>query len=94
MERIREAEKYTMTHGMPGRIQSIVNIHNPSIEVHTVDSGGNTGAAIIMAAGGGHATLNVGGEGSDPVSFFNNYGRQHDHPAKPAAQRRLQSADR
>jgi hypothetical protein len=41
--RVREAEQYNMTNGVPGRIQSIVNIHNPSIEVHTVDPGTNTG---------------------------------------------------
>lgn len=73
-ERIREAEQYNMSQAVPGRINSIVNIHNPSIEVHTVDRGLNTGAAIILAAGGGHNTLNVGGESADFVPFFYNYG--------------------
>ena len=73
-DRIREAEQYTMSQSVPGRINSIVNIHNPSIEVHTVDRGLNTGTAIILAAGGGHNTLNVGGESADFVSFFYNYG--------------------
>ena len=41
-----------MSQAVPGRISSIVNIHNPSIEVHTVERGLNTGAAIILAAGG------------------------------------------
>jgi len=59
---------------VPGRINSIVNIHNPSIEVHTVEGGINTGAAIILAAGGGHNTLNVGTEGADFVPYFYNYG--------------------
>ena len=59
-ERVREAEQYNMSQTVPGRINSIVNIHNPSIEVHTVDRGLNTGAAVILAAGGGHNTLNVG----------------------------------
>ena len=59
---------------MPGRINSIVNIHNPSIEVHTVERGLNTGAAVILVAGGGHNTLNVGGESADFVPFFYNYG--------------------
>ena len=72
--RIREAERYSMTPGMPGRIASIVHIHNPSIEVHTVDPALNTGAAVILAAGGAHNTLNVGSEGSDFVSFFYEYG--------------------
>src|SRR6266478_7548054 len=74
MDRAREAEQYNMSHSVPGRINSIVNIHNPSIEVHTVDRGLNTGAAIILAAGGGHNTLNVGGESADFVPFFYNYG--------------------
>ncbi|HEX3717401.1 MAG TPA: alpha/beta hydrolase [Verrucomicrobiae bacterium] len=72
--RIKEAEVYNMSRDVPGRIQSITNIHNPSIEVHLVDRGLNTGAAVILAAGGGHNTLNVGGEGADFVPFFYNYG--------------------
>jgi endo-1,4-beta-xylanase len=63
-----------MSQTVPGRINSIVNIHNPSIEVHSVDRGLNTGAIVILAAGGGHNTLNVGGEAADFVPFFYNYG--------------------
>ena len=59
-DRVHEAEQYSLSRDVPGRINSIVNIHNPSIEVHTVDNSLNTGAAIILAAGGGHNTLNVG----------------------------------
>src|SRR6188768_163019 len=33
-KRVSEAEKYTMDPLTPGRVQRIVNIHNPSIEVH------------------------------------------------------------
>ena len=73
-ERAREAEQYNMSRAVPGRINSIVNIHNPSIEVHTVEGGLNTGAAIILAAGGGHNTLNVGSESADFVPWFYNYG--------------------
>jgi endo-1,4-beta-xylanase len=72
--RLKEAEVYTMTGGVPGRIASIVNIHNPSIELHRVPAGMNTGAAVIVVAGGGHNTLNVGSEGADFVPFFYNYG--------------------
>jgi acetyl esterase/lipase len=74
MDRVREPEQYNMSQAVPGRISSIVNIHNPSIEVHTVERGINTGAAVILAAGGGHNTLNVGGEAADFVPFFYNYG--------------------
>jgi endo-1,4-beta-xylanase len=73
-DKIREAEVYSMSQAVPGRISSIVGIHNPSIEVHTVERGINTGAAIILAAGGGHNSLNVGGESADFVPFFYNYG--------------------
>ena len=73
-ERVREAEKYNMSQVVPARISSIVNIHNPSIEFHPVDRGINTGAVVILAAGGGHRTLNVGGESADFVPFFYNYG--------------------
>jgi endo-1,4-beta-xylanase len=73
-ERIHEAEKYNLSKDVPGRINSIVNIHNPSIEVHLVDRSLNTGSAVILAAGGGHRTLNVGSEAADFVPFFYNYG--------------------
>ena len=73
-DKIREAEKYNMNKDVPGRINSIVNIHNPSIEVHLVDRSLNTGSAVILVAGGGHQTLNVGTEGADFVPFFYNYG--------------------
>ena len=73
-KRIKEAEVYNMDRAVPGRISSIVNIHNPSIEVHLVDGVLNTGATVILAAGGGHNTLNVGGESADFVPYFFNYG--------------------
>jgi acetyl esterase/lipase len=73
-DRLKEPEVYNLTGGVPGRIQSIVNIHNPSIEFHPAPPGTNTGTAIIVVPGGGHNTLNVGSEGSDFVPFFYNYG--------------------
>ncbi len=73
-DRVREAEVYNMSQAVPGRINSIVNIHNPSIEFHPVERGLNTGAVVILVAGGGHNTLNVGSEASDLVTFFYNYG--------------------
>ena len=73
-DKLNEPEVYTMTGGAPGRIASIVGIHNPSIEFHGVPNSLNTGAVVIVAAGGGHNTLNVGSEGSDFVPFFYNYG--------------------
>ncbi|MDE3195019.1 MAG: alpha/beta hydrolase, partial [Acidobacteriota bacterium] len=73
-DKVNEPEVYNMSRAVPGRINSIVSIHNPSIEIHTVEPGINTGAAVILAAGGGHNTLNVGSEASDFVPFFYNYG--------------------
>ena len=73
-DKVNEPEVYNMSRAVPGRISSIVSIHNPSIEIHTVEPGINTGAAVILAAGGGHNTLNVGGESADFVPFFYNYG--------------------
>jgi endo-1,4-beta-xylanase len=73
-DRVREPEQYNLSETVPGRINSIVNIHNPSIELHRVDRNLNTGAAVILVAGGGHRTLNVGSEAADFVPFFYNYG--------------------
>jgi endo-1,4-beta-xylanase len=73
-ERLAEPEKWNLSQNVPGRVSSIVNIHNPSLEIHLVEPGINTGAAVILAAGGGHRTLNVGGEAADFVPFFYNYG--------------------
>jgi endo-1,4-beta-xylanase len=73
-DRVKEPEKYNMSQAVPGRISSIVSIHNPSIEFHPVERALNTGAVVILAAGGGHNTLNVGGESADFVPFFYNYG--------------------
>jgi endo-1,4-beta-xylanase len=54
---------------------NVLNIHNPSIEVHLVgDDDRNTGAAVIVAPGGGHRILWVGPEGGDFVPFFKEHG--------------------
>jgi acetyl esterase/lipase len=73
-DKIHVPEKYNMSQTVHGRISSIVSIHNPSIEVHMVEKSINTGTAVIVIAGGGHRTLNVGGESADFVPFFYNYG--------------------
>ncbi len=71
-DRLREAEVYQMWG--PTLLGAIVNIHNPSIEFHPGHGQLNTGAAIILAAGGGHRSLNVGSEGAPFVPFFANHG--------------------
>src|SRR5260370_10914554 len=69
-ERVREAEQYNMSQSVPGRINSIINIHNPSIEVHTVYRGLNTGAPGVLVAVGGDNTPKPGSENPDFVPFF------------------------
>jgi acetyl esterase/lipase len=67
-EKVREPEEYHSYE--PSRLGYIVHIHNPSIEFHPSKGGINTGTTIILAAGGGHQTLGVGGESIDEVHFF------------------------
>ncbi len=69
--KIREAEVYKMWGA--GIVGAITNIHNPSLEFHAGNGSLNTGAAIILAGGGGHRTLNTG-EASPFVPFFANHG--------------------
>ena len=71
-DRIDEPEKYnTATNNAKGAITNVINIHNPSIEVHLVPNGpSNTGTAVIVAPGGGHKILWVGPEGADYVPIF------------------------
>jgi len=71
-DRIAEPEKYnTATGNAKGPITNVINIHNPSIEVHLAANGpANTGTAVIVAPGGGHKILWVGPEGADYVPFF------------------------
>jgi endo-1,4-beta-xylanase len=75
-ERIHEAEQYNTSfkNNKPEKTLNVINIHNPSIEVHRVDEVSNTGAAVIIAPGGGHQILWVGPEGGDFVPFFKKYG--------------------
>jgi acetyl esterase/lipase len=73
-EKISEPEVYTMADGVPGRVASMVSVHNPSIEFHAALPAMNTGAVVILAPGGGHDHLSMASEGSDFVPFFYNYG--------------------
>ena len=94
MDRIAEPEQNNMTRGVPGRIQSIVNIHNPSIEFHPADPGTNTGTVVILARRrrAQHAERRVGRGGLRAVLL--QLRRQHGHPAQPAAARWLRPAHR
>jgi endo-1,4-beta-xylanase len=67
-------EELTMAKGQSGRVQKVVNIHNPSIEVHLAPRDKANGMAVIVAAGGGNKELNVGGEGLDIADWLNGLG--------------------
>ena len=92
-DRVAEPEQNTMSRTVPGRVSSIVNIHNPTIELHRVEAGINTGAAVILIAGGGHNTLERGDGGSRLRSVLLQLRGDHDHPAQPTAQGRLQRSN-
>lgn len=71
-DKINEPEVYQFWG--PHQLGAIVSIHNPSIEFHRGNGQLNTGACIILAAGGGHNSLNVGSEAAPFVSFFGHQG--------------------
>src|SRR5215510_6952016 len=53
------------------RINSIKNVHNPSIEVHLAPADKANGSAIVVAPGGGHRQLVWGSEGTDIAEWLN-----------------------
>ena len=70
-----EKEITTPAEVKPGdRINSIKNVHNPSIEVHLPPAEKATGTAIIVAPGGGHQQLVWGSEGTDIAQWLNELG--------------------
>jgi sugar phosphate isomerase/epimerase len=70
-----EKETTVPPNAKPGeRINSIRNVHNPSIEVHLAPPGKATGASIIVAPGGGHEQLVWGSEGTDIAEWLNGLG--------------------
>ena len=75
-ERIHEPERYnTSLKNKSDKVLNVLNIHNPSLEAHLVaDDSMNTGAAVIIAPGGGHQILWVGPEGADFVPLFRKHG--------------------
>lgn len=59
----------------PGQVvRQFKNIHNPSLEVFLAPKEKATGAALIVAAGGGHRELNTGTEGYDLREWLHGLG--------------------
>jgi acetyl esterase/lipase len=52
----------------------VKNIHNPSITVYPAPADKATGCAVLVIPGGGHRTVNVPPEGTDPAIFLNKLG--------------------
>src|SRR6267154_2204550 len=52
----------------------VKNIHNPSITVYLPPKEIATGAAVVIAPGGGHRELVFNAEGRDPAVFLNRIG--------------------
>jgi acetyl esterase/lipase len=67
-------EVFNLAKGRTDRVESVVNIHNPSIEVHLAPPDKANGMAIIVAAGGGNTTCNVGPEGTVIADWLNGLG--------------------
>lgn len=72
---LNEKELLSPLDPKPGqRINSIRNVHNPSIEVHLAPADKATGTAILVAPGGGHSQLVWGSEGTDIAKWLNSIG--------------------
>ncbi len=67
-------EVFKMRNGSPGVVDAVTNIHNPSIELHLAPPDKANGLAIIVAAGGGNSTCNLGTEGTDIAKWLNSLG--------------------
>jgi endo-1,4-beta-xylanase len=67
-------EIFNVAKDRPGRVQSVTNIHNPSIEVHLAPPDKANGLAVIVVPGGGNRTCVVGSEGTDIAEWLNGLG--------------------
>jgi endo-1,4-beta-xylanase len=69
-----QPEKLVTQPDRPDYIQSLSNVHNPSIEVHLAPPDKANGMAIIVSPGGGNTKLMVGLEGTDIAAWLNSLG--------------------
>lgn len=66
-----QEEKFNVNQG---RVGSVTNIHNPSIELYLAPPEKANGMSVILSAGGGNNTCNAGYEGSDIAVWLNSLG--------------------
>jgi endo-1,4-beta-xylanase len=71
---VDQNEKLVAARGRPDYINSVTNVHNPSIEIHLAPPDKANGMAIIVSPGGGNTQLVVGGEGTDIATWLNSIG--------------------
>ena len=75
LQGVGEKEETTPPNPKPGeRINSIKNVHQPSIEVRLPPAEKANGTAMIVAPGGGHRQLVWGSEGTDIADWLNSLG--------------------
>jgi endo-1,4-beta-xylanase len=74
LEGADKPEELVMSKANPQRVQSVKNVHNPSIELHLAPADKANGCAIVVAPGGGNTQLVVGGEGLDTAEWLNSLG--------------------
>ncbi|HEV2970765.1 MAG TPA: alpha/beta hydrolase [Pirellulales bacterium] len=69
-----QKEVFKTSASQPERIQSVTNVHNPSIELHLAPPEKANGLAIVVAPGGGNTQLVVGTEGTEIAAWLNDLG--------------------
>jgi endo-1,4-beta-xylanase len=67
-------EQVTFSKDHPDRAQSVVNVHNPSLEIHLAPPDKANGMAVVVAPGGGNKQLVVASEGLDIAEWLNSLG--------------------
>ena len=74
LKRFDQKEELTFDRKRPDHVQRVVNINNPSIELHLAPADKANGTAIVVAAGGGNKELWVGPEGVEAAEWLNQRG--------------------
>ena len=69
-----QPENFVRDPAHPDYVQSVTNVHNPSIEVHLAPPDKANGLAIVVSPGGGNTKLMTGLEGTDIAAWLNSLG--------------------
>jgi acetyl esterase/lipase len=74
LEGADKPEELTMSKAQADRVESVVNVHNPSIEVHLAPADKANSTAVVVAPGGGNRQLVTGTEGLEIADWLNGLG--------------------